>query len=526
MKKSSLLLAGICFSLVCLSQVVQVKSTDTAATKPPVKKDRNMFGHGIQRGLTKMSPGLMDGYVLYAVPKSASVYLVNRKGEVVHEWKGNYEVMGAYLQNDGSLVQNAHDPDFPVFAGGGETGRLQKIAWDSKMIWDFEYADEKSHAHHDFTVMPNGNVLAIAWEAKTAEEVLAAGRNPKLIPKAGLWPDKIVEIKPEGERGGKIVWEWHIWDHLIQDFDAKKKNYGNPALHPELLDINVGDSLPPLITRDSMDKMRKLGMPGIWRNHTPENRGADVYHVNAVKYNRELDQVAFSSPDLNEVFIIDHSTTTKEAAGHTGGRWGKGGDFLYRWGNPQNYRRGDSSDQKLYFQHDIRWIENGTEGAGNLTLYNNNIKYREDMNYSAIYEIVPPVDKKGNYVIEKDKAFGPENPVWSYVAPDTVSFWSSFISGAHRLPNGNMFVCEGARGRFFEVTKQGEIVWEYLNPFRGEIRKLNGDPIPPKPMTHSAFRATFIPADHPALVNRKLEPINPQPKPFVLPAATADEKNK
>jgi hypothetical protein len=483
-----------------------------------------MFGLGIPRGVTTTSEGLADGYVIYAVPNSASVYLINRKGEVVHEWKGNYggSARVSYLQNDGSLIQNAGDPDFPVFAGGGEAGRLQRITWDGKIVWDFEYANEKEHAHHDFAVMPNGNILAIAWEAKTVAEVLAAGRKPKLIPKAGLWPDKIVEIKPDGERGGKVVWEWHIWDHMIQDFDPKKKNYGKPAEQPQLLDINVGHPIP-IITPDSLDKMRKQGrMP--WRNQTAENMGSDVYHVNAIKYNPDLDQIAFSSPELNEIFIIDHSTSTKEAASHTGGRWGKGGDFLYRWGNPKNYHRGDSTDQKLYNQHDIRWIEKGAPGEGNLTLYNNDIKNRDGLNYSAVYEIVPATDKNGNYVIDKGKAFGPEKPFWKYTAPDTVSFWSSFISGAQRLQNGNTFINEGAKGRFFEVTPEGKIVWEYLNPFRGEMRMPNGDPIPAVPLVYITFRSNFVAANHPGLINRKLEAINPQPKPFVLPPASAQAR--
>jgi hypothetical protein len=481
-------------------------------------KDRNMFGHGIPRGLTINSEGLTEGYVMFAVPNSASVYLINRKGQVVHEWKGNFGSLApvAYLGDDGSLVQNATDPDFPVFAGGGEAGRLQKITWDNKLIWDFEYATEESHAHHDFAVMPNGNILAIAWEAKTVQEVLAAGRKPELTPKAGLWPDKIVEIEPQGKRGGKIVWEWHIWDHLIQDYDSKKANYGNPAQHPELLNFNTGDSIPPLISQDSLDILIAMGMER--RNNTPENMGSDVYHVNAIKYNKELNQIAISSPSLSEIFIIDHSTTTKEAAGHTGGRWGKGGDFLYRWGNPLNYQRGDSTDQKLFHQHDIRWIEKGKPGAGNLTVFNNDIDYRDSLNYSAIYEIAPPTDKKGYYLIKGDKPFGPEKPVWTYIAPDTVSFWSSFISGAHRMDNGNTFINEGAKARFFEVTKEGKIVWEYLNPYRGDVRKPNGDPNPPMPMTYIAFRSTYIPADHPALANRKLVPVNPQPTAFVMPS--------
>ncbi len=521
MKKIHLLLHLLmCISLTSLCQV-NVNNKDSLNKNPTAAKDRNMFGHGIPRGVTVTSEGLTDGYIMFAVPNSASVYLINRKGEVVHEWKGNYGVLGAYLQDDGSLVQNAVDPDFTVFAGGGESGRLQKITWDNKILWDFEYANEQYLNHHDFTVMPNGHVLAIAWEARTADEVLTAGRKLKLIPKAGLWPDRIVEIEPQGKHGGKIVWEWHIWDHLIQDYDAKKANYGKPAGHPELLDVNVGDTLPPFISQDSVDILKKQDK--VRRNVTAENRGSDVYHVNAIKYNAELDQIVFSSPDLSEIFIIDHSTTTKEAAGHKGGRWGKGGDFLYRWGNPENYHRGDSINRKLFFQHDIRWIEKGKPGAGNLTVFNNDIKNRDSMNYSAIYEIVPPMDKKGNYVIEKGKPFGPEKPVWTYTAPDSVSFWSSFISGSHRMSNGNTFINEGARGRYFEVTKEGKIVWEYLNPYRGEIRKPNGDPNSPMPMTFSGFRGTFMPAGHPGLANRKLEPLNPQPKVFVMPSPPAGD---
>jgi hypothetical protein len=517
MKKISLLLyVFMWFSVMSYGQVANKDTTSKKAAPP---KDRNMFGLHIKRGLTVTSDGLADGYVLFAVPNSASFYLINRKGEVVHEWKGNYGVLGGYLQDDGSLIQTAVDPDFPVFAGGGEAGRLQKISWDGKILWDFEYANEQHLHHHDFTVMPNGHILAIAWEAKTPEQVLAAGRKSNMIPKAGLWPDEIVEIGPQGATGGKIVWEWHGWDHLIQDFDSKKANYGKPADHPELLDINVGEPLPPAISQDSVDILKKQGRI-LWRNQTAENRGSDVYHFNAVKYNADLDQIVFSSPHLGEIFIIDHSTTIKEAAGHTGGRWGKGGDFLYRWGNPQNYKRGDSADEQLFGQHDVRWIEKGIPGEGHLTIFNNNhySRSRDSINYSAIYEIVSPTDSKGNYVIENGKPYGPDKPVWIYKAtPDSLSFWSSFISGAHRMKNGNTFIDEGAKARFFEVTKEGKIVWEYLNPYRGDIRKPNGDPNPPMPLTYFEFRATFIPADHPGLANKKLDPLDPQPKVFVLP---------
>lgn len=504
------------FIMICLFFNCNPPSPEVD-TPPEPGGERNMFGLHLPRGLIKNTEGLAPGYILFAVPNSAFFYLINRQGQVVHQWKGNYGVLGGYLMDDGALVQNAADPDFPVFAGGGESGRLQRISWDSRMIWDFEYADETRHAHHDFAVMPNGNVLAMVWEAKSAEEALQAGRKPDLIPKAGLWPDMIVEIQPQGKYGGKIVWEWHLWDHMIQDFDPDRDNYGDPAAHPELLDINLGEHLPEPITQDSLDKMHASGRA--WRNQTLENRGSDLYHSNALDYNPTLDQIAISCRQLSEIFIIDHSTTTEEAAGHSGGRWGKGGDILYRWGNPQNYRQGDSTDQQLFVQHDVRWIEDGFPGAGHLTIFNNDIPGPGGKNYSAVYEIAPSVDPDGHYVLQDNDRFGPKEPSWKYMARDTFSFWGSFISGAHRMKNGNTFITEGPKGRFFEVTRDGDILWEYLNPYRGQIRRPNGDPINPIPLAYIQFRSTFIPADHPALAGKALKPLEPQPAVFKLPVS-------
>ncbi len=522
--KNTLLLLSLLVSMSTGSfSQVRDSTKDSANKRPPAPKDRNMFGLYIPRGLKINSAGLADGYVMFAVPNSALVYLLNRRGEVVHQWKGNYRVMQAYLQDDGSIMQGADDPDFPVFGCCGPFGRIQKVSWDGKMLWDFEYANEDHIVHHDFTVMPNGHILAIAYEKMPYDKAVSMGRKPEMIPKAGPWLEKIVEIVPEGKSGGKIVWEWHLRDHLIQDFDAKKTNYGRAKDHPELLDFNVGHPLPPAMTQGALDSLKAKGMAH--RNATVENAGADIYHFNAIKYNPELDQIVFSSPSLSEIFIIDHSTSIKEAASHKGGRGGKGGDFLYRWGNPQNYKRGESHSRQLFGQHDVRWVEKGMPGAGNLTVFNNHppgdpdekVMNSDSGNYSAVYEFTPRKDLNGKYVIEKDAPYGPEKPVWVYIAPDTLSFYSSFISGAHRMPNGNTFIIEGAKGRFFEVTPDRKIVWEYLNPYHGDIRELNGDPISPIPFAYWGFRSTFIPANHPAFVNRKPEPIIPQPKPFFLP---------
>ena len=517
--KKILLFASAMIFLVLLFNCGDKPTTDETAGK----KDRNMFGHYIPRGLTKTTEGLSPGYIMFAVPNSASTYLINRNGEVVHEWKGNYAFHSPYLMDDGSLVTGAQDPDYPVFGFGGPYGRIQKITWDGKMLWDYEYADTTQIVHHDIAVLPNGNILAIAYETSSYDYALALGRKPEFTPRSGPWMEKIIEIEPQANNRGKIVWEWRLEDHLIQDIDATKPNYGNPAEHPELLDFNLGDSIPPAITQDSLDILKAMGRGG--RNLTIDNPRSDILHFNAINYNPELDQIVFSSPRLSEIYIIDHSVTSEEAAGHHGGKSGKGGDFLYRWGNPENYGHGDSTNRKLFGQHDVRWIEKGKPGAGHLTVYNNDVPMGPDsLDYSAIYEIKPLLTKDGNYQMMANNGFGPEKQFWAYVAKDTLSFYGSFISGAHRMGNGNTFINEGPKGRLFEVTPVREIVWEYLVPYRGNIHKPNGEPRNAMNGTHSTFRATFIPADHPALKGKELRPLDPQPEPFVMPPPPEEEK--
>ena len=60
----------------------------------------------------------------------------------------------------------------------------------------------------------------------------------------------------------------------------------------------------------------------------------DWLHSNSIDYNEELDQILLSVPHFDEVWIIDHSTSTEEAKGHIGGNSAKGGDLIFRWGKP------------------------------------------------------------------------------------------------------------------------------------------------------------------------------------------------
>ncbi len=462
-----------------------------------------------QRGLRSNTPEASPGYVIFNPNRSLTTYLVDLEGRVVHTWQSDYPPGGgAYLLDNGNLLRAAREPDVPVFSGGGQSGRLQEITWDGEVVWDFTFATEDHLLHHDLAVLPNGNVLGIAWEQKSAAEANRAGRLAVLTPEAGLWPEMIVEFEPLPPDGARIVWEWHMWDHTIQNHDPDASRYGEPADHPELIDINAEQEAPEL-SPEVLERVQALG-------HLPEEtapggpggglQSSDLMHMNAINYNAALDQIVVSVPRFNEIWVIDHSTTTEEAADHTGGRWGRGGDLLYRWGNPHAYGRGDEAARRLGFQHDVEWVPEGMPGAGHLTVFNNRVEHA-DGTHSAVFELVPPTDRAGRYVVPDAGPFGPEGPTWSYVAPTRTEFFSSFISGAHRLANGHTFITSGSQGRFFEVTPEGEIVWEYWAPYEpttGGNQATNAN-------AYSVFRATKIAPDHPALAGRDLTPLDPQP---------------
>ncbi len=374
-----------------------------------------------------------EGYTLFAPMALKTTYLINNDGDVVHTWDSNYRPrLSVYLLDNLNLLRTNFLGDNSIFVAAGASGRVELLSWDSTVLWNFEYSTNDYCTHHDIELMPNGNILMIAWEYKSPSDALAAGRDPS-VSYSDIWPDHVIEVEPTGSSGGNIVWEWHVWDHLIQDYDSAQDNFGVVSNHPELIDINF------------------IG-------------GRELTHINSIDYNEELDQILLSINTFNEIWVIDHSTTTAEAAGHTGGNSGKGGDILYRWGNPQTYHAGDVNDQKFFNNHDANWIENGYPGEGNILVYNNG-KNRPDGNYSSIDEIVPPINENGTYSHTTGSAYGPDEQIWIYTSENLTDFYSGGISGAQRLPNGNTLICEGNQGTFFEITHNKTVVWEYINPY-------------------------------------------------------------
>ena len=436
-------------------------------------------------GLFLNDPRAFVGYTLLAPKMYTSTYLIDNSGKVVHQWTASKYPPGqsAYLLADGDLIRACSVPNRDLTTGGGEGGRIEEFDWAGNMVWYLDYSTPQYMQHHDFTVLPNGNILMLVVEKKTYDEAIAAGFDPSKLngeikTNGYMVPDSLVEIKPTLPSGGTVVWQWRVWDHLIQDYSASKANYGTVSAHPELVNPN-GDQQ----------------IPAFWN------------HMNSITYNAKLDQVMVSVRGNSEIWIIDHTTTTSQAAGHSGGKYAKGGDLLYRWGNPYQYGAGARNENTLFQQHCAMWIDTNLPGARDILIFNNGL----GRGYTTIDEITPPVDANGNYSLTAGKAFGPTSLTWTYQANPPTSFFASEISGAQRLPNGDTLICDGIHGILFEVTAKGETVWKYINPVvkSGPLGKddvIPADPAKQGSFMNEVFRVVRYAPDYPGLVGRTLTP--------------------
>ncbi len=448
--------------------------------------------HSQTVGLISRTANSLDGYVLFAPIQSDTTYLIDKCGKKIHEWASPKKPgLSVYLLPDGSLIRTEVKPNPTFNTGGAAGGVIAKYDWNSSLLWSDTISTATSTQNHDICPLPNGNILIAIWQSYTSAQAIAAGRNPAKLG-ATLWSAKIAEIQPTGTSGGNIVWQWNLFDHLIQDFDNTKANYGVVADHPELMNINF-------IGTDSATEV-------------------DWTHLNALTYNATLDQVMFSFHNLSEIYIIDHSTTTAEAATHAGGKHNKGGDFLYRWGNPQAYNRGTAADRKLYLQHNPTWIPAGYKDADKIMIFNNGVG-RTGGNASSVDIITQPVDANGDYTLISGQAYGPSSNSYSYMNAVPSSFFSLNMGGAQRLSNGNTIICEATKGNFFEIDSSANTVWEYINPVGSTGPVAQGS----TSATNTTFRCIYYPANYSGFTGHTLtegNPIELNPLPYTCSVTT------
>jgi Arylsulfotransferase (ASST) len=409
-----------------------------------------------------------DGYVLFSPMNNDTTYLLDKAGNFVHTWAcSTRPAHTAYLLPDGSLVRTGKrdNPAFSKYSSLG--GVIEQYDWNGRKTWSYVLSDSQQTQNHDICVLPNGNIIAVVWEKISKADAIAAGRNPQTLDQE-LWCAKLVELRKAGSDKADIVWQWRLWDHLVQDLDPAKPNYGNIAAHPELLNLNYTNTRGMMYT--------------------------DWIHLNAVTYNADLDELMICARNVGEIYIIDHSTTTAEAATRTGGRRRKGGDLLYRWGNPAAYNRGTPGDQKLFCPHNPTWIPPGYPNANGIMIFNNGAG-RPEGRYSTIDIIAPPVDANGNYISDSSAAYGPAATSWSYHAPNPEDFASMTMGSAQMMQDGSVLVCDAQKGTFFEIDTQKNISWKYVSPVCAEQHPEGGNRI----MRNDCARATFYPASYPAI---------------------------
>ncbi|MBL8862581.1 MAG: aryl-sulfate sulfotransferase [Planctomycetes bacterium] len=479
------------------------------------------------RGLRLRAAGACDGLTIVAPLNSRSVHLVDLDGAVVHTWRtARLNAGGTYLLPGARLLRLARDEARTGSSAGGISGLIQELDWDGRVLWECSLAEHGLTAHHDLEPLANGNVMVVAREFHDHAAGLARGRDPSLRRTSAVWSDVIVEVEPVRPSGSRIVWTWRAWDHLVQDFDPKAQGYGRPADHPGRIDLNADHRYLPKqrvetpearARRERLERqMAAVGYaggeletppappprveanplfvapeepPGDGRPdpRTVPGLGEDWLHVNSIDVDEELGLIALSSPRLSEVLVIERTPTTAEAAAATGGRYGRGGDLLYRWGNPQSYGRGGPAERRLWYQHDATWLSR-EEGSLRFLVFNNGQR-RAGGEHSSVEEVHVPFDARTGFALSDGAAFQPLDAAWTYADPPR--FYAGFISGAQRLPNGNTLVCEGTTGRLFEVTRAGAIVWEYWNPL--------DDPGEGLSSTGAVFMAIRIPKDDPRL---------------------------
>ncbi len=431
-----------------------------------------VFGQENTVGVTFNSAEAFQGYTLFSPFANKLIYLIDNEGKVVNQWESQYGTgHSVYLDEEGFLYRAGNVPG-QGFSFGGAGGIIEKFDWDGNRIWYFDYVDDQVMQHHDFQVLPNGNILILAWELISGEEARAQGRDPQLLSEDRLLPEHIIEIEPDYNQGfgGNIVWKWRAWDHIVQEFDNNKPNYGVVSEHPERIHLNY-------IKRDI----------------------ADWLHANAITYNTQLDQIMISAHSFDEIWIIDHSPSTAEAAGPAG-------DLLFRWGNPRAYNQGDKEDQLLFSQHNPQWVPSGFPDENKIIVFNNG-NGRIGEQYSAVVKIDPVVDGLGKYVMGNNARFLPEGFDYEYTAANKKDFYAPFISGTQQLPNGNILVADGAGGAMFELNATDEEVWRYENPVsgrgilqQGDSSVRNGTP------DNRFFRATRYAMDFPGFEGKDLTP--------------------
>lgn len=388
----------------------------------------------------------------------AETRLIDSTGENLFTWSNSLTAHSgsvAYLREDGLLLRSGQR-GAAIGLLPGSYSTVQLVNPEGEVVWEYSLQEPSEITlHHDFKPIGDGNILVTVWEFLNTAEMQALGwQQPP--GESGVWMEGLMEIEPNLEDGSsEIVWEWYLSDHLVQDADADEANFGVVADSPGLLDINFNAGI----------------------------RTGDYFHISGIDYNPERDEIVVCPNAIDELWVIDHSTTTAEAATSTGGNRGRGGDIIYRWGNPVVYQfGGGDGTQFLSGAHDPRWFFCPEENEWRLTVHNNDrVDSDPGDTDSQVLELELPLDELGNYLLEDDSAYAPAAPEVLYEidpspgAPFT--FRNRIMGGAQVLGNGNILITLALNAELAEIDPAGNVVWETVISGGGFVFKAQNYPI-------------------------------------------------
>ncbi len=441
-----------------------------------------------------------NGYTLFGTRGLS--YLVDMEGHVVHKW-----LIGTNPRfTPGGTILDA--------VGGNPSNQntWRELDWDGNIVWQYSETRSGYYPHHDFEKIFNPKLgdstfIYIANKDLTSQQCLNAGCDPSHT-YTGSQMDVIVEVDMQGN----VIWEWSFFDHVVQDINPALPTYGIIANTPGKIDLNI------------------QGNPV----------RSDWLHCNSLDYNEDLDLIVVNSVH-GEFYVVDHGNTfiANQPANSIALAATSAGDFLYRFGDPAKYDKGDppsvlenwekatAGHKQIGGAHNIQWIKPGLPGAGNFLVFNNAENLFELTPQSYIVEINPYLNSAGvntgifvnppdagyvtvpspNQNLMKENKKVSKQIVWTYSSKNNTTFYSTIGSSAQRLPNGNTMVCSMNDGHFFEIKPSDtSLVWEYINPVtRDGVKKIKVDNYP---TYNGVFRAYRYAATHPALAGHDLTPGN------------------
>lgn len=387
-----------------------------------------------------------DAYVLMNPIDAHSFRLIDKTGARLFGWDIPTDLrFDAQLLPDGRILANLEQN-----LGNDETrfygGELKLINPDGSFDWEMTWQGPTTISHHDLEMLPSGNILFIAVDGYDPVTAASMGYAAGTM----LLSESLIEVDPATS---EVVWRWDAADHFIQDHDPEAASYGDPAQHPGRIDPNYGLVL--------------------------DFQAGDVFHANGIAYDAQRDLIFLSVNNVSEVWVIDHATTTEEAAGPAG-------DLVYRFGNPEAWRN-TAATRLFWTQHHPNFVAPGLPGESHLMIFMNGRAIQgRTTDQSVVYELVLPPDLTQQPGVANEPAV-----FWSWTDPD---LFGGHLGSAQRLPGGNTLIAEGDYG-FWEVTAAGEVAWKYR--YEGEgIVEVPGAAI---------WRGYSIEKDDPALTHLGVE---------------------